>query len=257
MSSLIVYQGKMTAGTYMVDENLYVVFPSGIKDGALAYVLGTWTKDASGIVNSPLTMVGYPLKLITNKEFYIVKNGEYYHLKVDVSGDKINVILLNERDEPSSEPSTLSVLQLPVPLTLRARLSITDDGGLSFFPSLYSQRPSNYQAPWKQARSSRRSPRAQAHSRTSSLGSSATCSGAGGGGEWMYCLRSRTLRWFLTPSSAIPGTTRPASAPGRAATLRVTVLKIDQLKLSGETYKPYKGVRCGASGEGPGGKEDN
>ncbi|KAH9175084.1 hypothetical protein EDB89DRAFT_2066866 [Lactarius sanguifluus] len=110
MSSLIVYQGKMTAGTYMVDENLYVVFPSGIKDGALAYVLGTWTKDASGTVNAPLTMVGYPLKLITNKEFYIVKNGEYYHLKVDVSGDKINVILLNERDEPSSEPSTLSVV---------------------------------------------------------------------------------------------------------------------------------------------------
>ncbi|KAH9007780.1 hypothetical protein EDB83DRAFT_2532495 [Lactarius deliciosus] len=149
MSSLIVYQGKMTAGTYMVDENLYVVFPSGIKDGALAYVLGTWTKDASGTVNSPLTMVGYPLKLITNKEFYIVKNGEYYHLKVDVSGDKINVILLNERDEPSSEPSTLSVsrsritpstpqLQLQVPVTLRALLSITDYDGA--FEPLFTPR---------------------------------------------------------------------------------------------------------------------
>ncbi|KAH9052221.1 hypothetical protein EDB87DRAFT_1835985 [Lactarius vividus] len=62
MPSLIVYQGKMTAGTYMENENLYVVFPSGIADGALAYVLGTWTKDASGTKNSPLTMVGYPLQ---------------------------------------------------------------------------------------------------------------------------------------------------------------------------------------------------
>lgn len=105
----------MTAGSYMTDENLYIVFPSGIKDGALAYVLGTWTKDAAGTVNAPLTMVGYPLKEITQKEFYIVRNGEYYHLKVDITGDKLNVVLLNERDEPSSSPSTLSVVT-PVPL---------------------------------------------------------------------------------------------------------------------------------------------
>ncbi|KAH9049287.1 hypothetical protein EDB83DRAFT_2522828 [Lactarius deliciosus] len=137
MSSLIVYQGKMTAGTYMVDENLYVVFPSGIKDGALAYVLGTWTKDASGTVNSPLTMVGYPLKLITNKEFYIVKNGEYYHLKVDVSGDKINTGVSHSRITPWTPQ-----LQLQVPSTLRALLSITDYDGLSFPPSLY-YRPSS------------------------------------------------------------------------------------------------------------------
>ncbi|KAH9032148.1 hypothetical protein EDB85DRAFT_2145709 [Lactarius pseudohatsudake] len=113
--SLIVYQGKMTAGTYMENENLYIVFPSGIKDGALAYVLGTWTKDASGTENSPLTMVGYPLKLITETEFYIVRNGKYYHLKVEISGDKLNVVLLNERDEESSSKSTLSVVT-PVPL---------------------------------------------------------------------------------------------------------------------------------------------
>ncbi|KAH9029712.1 hypothetical protein EDB84DRAFT_223947 [Lactarius hengduanensis] len=112
--SLIVYQGKMTAGTYMVNENLYLVFPSGIKDGNIAYVLGTWTKDASGTVNAPLTMAGYPVKLITEKQFFIVRSGEYYHLKVDISGDKLNVVLLNERDEVSSSQSTLSVLT-PVP----------------------------------------------------------------------------------------------------------------------------------------------
>ncbi|KAH9029718.1 hypothetical protein EDB84DRAFT_1579090 [Lactarius hengduanensis] len=213
--SLIVYQGKMTAGTYMVNENLYLVFPSGIKDGNVAYVLGTWTKDASGTVNAPLTMAGYPVKLITEKQFFIVRSGEYYHLQVDISGDKLNVVLLNERDEVSSSQSTLTgtpdlllaltnsrtisgsyppispdlspvpalpderfpfhtyyntafptqkrspssrqtgtsrsrntpstpQLRLPVPLTLRALHSITDNGGLSFFPSLYSQRPSNY-----------------------------------------------------------------------------------------------------------------
>ncbi|KAH9052224.1 hypothetical protein EDB87DRAFT_1581886 [Lactarius vividus] len=108
MSSLIVYQGKMTAGTYMENENLYVVFPSGIADGALAYVLGTWTKDASGTKNSPLTM-----------------NGEYYHLKVDViSGDQITVLLLNERDEPSSSWSG----KAPPSLRVAALLSVLVSG---------------------------------------------------------------------------------------------------------------------------------
>ena len=101
----------------------------------------------------------------------------------------------------------------------------------------------------------------------------ATCSG----GEWMYTPARRTLRWSIAPSSAptASGDTRSASAPGRTATLRGTfassdahprparaaqisfalpagaplsALKIDQLKLSGETYKPYKGVRGRAMG---------
>ncbi|KAH8989373.1 hypothetical protein EDB86DRAFT_3081109 [Lactarius hatsudake] len=215
MSSLIVYQGKMTAGTYMVDENLYIVFPSGIKDGALAYVLGTWTKDASGTVNAPLTMVGYPLKLITEKEFYIVRNGQYYHLKVDISGDKLNVVLLNERDEPSSSPSTLTVLQLQVPVTLRALFSITDYDGA--FEPLFT-------------------------SRTTSLGdvvSLATRSGASGGGEWVYVPARRTLCWSLGTRELHlrDPRSRVGAGPDRDAT---SVLKID--KLGGETYKPYKGV---------------
>ncbi|KAH9032159.1 Mu homology domain-containing protein [Lactarius pseudohatsudake] len=104
----------------------------------------------------------------------------------------------------------------------------------------------------------------------------ATCSAASGGSEWMYVPARRTLRWSLASSaSAIPGAPRSASGPGRSATLRGTfasgeahprparaaqisfalpagallsALKIDQLKLSGETYKPYKGVRGRALG---------
>ena len=111
------------------------------------------------------------------------------------------------------------------------------------------------------------------------LGSGATgasSTGATGGGEWMYVLARRTLRWSLGSSaSTTSGTARSVSAPGRTATLRGTfssndahprparaaqisfalpagallsALKIDQLKLSGETYKPYKGMRGRALG---------
>lgn len=92
----------------------------------------------------------------------------------------------------------------------------------------------------------------------------------------MYVPARRTLRWSLAPStSTTPAAIRSASAPGRTATLRGTfassdahprparaaqisfalpagallsAMKIDQLKLSGETYKPYKGVRGRALG---------
>jgi AP-3 complex subunit mu len=104
----------------------------------------------------------------------------------------------------------------------------------------------------------------------------ATSTNATGGGEWMYVPARRTLCWSLVSSaSTTSGATRSVSAPGRTATLRGTftssdahprparaaqisfalpagtllsALKIDQLKLSAETYKPYKGMRGRALG---------
>ncbi|KAH9165427.1 clathrin adaptor mu subunit [Lactarius sanguifluus] len=162
---------------------------------------------------------------------------------------------------PALTAAAAAQLQVQVPFTLRTSLSITDHGGafeLSFTPragALEDVAVELY------------------------LGSSATgatCSGASGGSEWMYVPARRTLRWSLAPSaSTIPGAARSASGPGRTATLRGTfasgdvhprparaaqvsfalpagallsALKIDQLKLSGETYKPYKGVRGRALG---------
>lgn len=111
------------------------------------------------------------------------------------------------------------------------------------------------------------------------LGSGATgvtSTGATGGGEWTYLPARRTLRWSLTSSaSTTSGTARTVSAPGRTATLRGTfassdahprparaaqisfalpagallsAMKVDQVKLSGEAYKVYKGMRGRALG---------
>jgi AP-3 complex subunit mu len=89
--------------------------------------------------------------------------------------------------------------------------------------------------------------------------SSATCSAATGGGEWTYVPARRMLRWSLPPTTSgctvmLQGTFVSVDAhprPARAAQVSfglppgvlLSALKVDQLKLSGETYKPYKGVR--------------
>ncbi|KAI9456976.1 clathrin adaptor mu subunit [Lactarius psammicola] len=159
---------------------------------------------------------------------------------------------------PPLTAAAAAQLQVQVPFTLRTSLSITDHGGtfeLSFTPragALEDVAVELY------------------------LGSSATGATCSGGGEWLYVPARRTLRWSLAPSaSTTSGATRSASAGGRTATLRGTfssgnahprparaaqisfalpagallsALKIDQLKLSGETYKPYKGVRGRALG---------
>src|SRR6266853_2605736 len=94
--------------------------------------------------------------------------------------------------------------------------------------------------------------------------SSATCSAATGGGEWTYVPARRTLRWSLPPTTSgrtatLQGTFASADAhprPARAAQVSfalppgvlLSALKVDQLKLSGETSKPYKGVRGRAFG---------
>lgn len=111
MSSSIVFSGKMTDDGCMVDENLYVCFPQGIADRNIAYVLGTWTTtmvppDGKKV---PLTLVG-PCRFIAEKEFFIVQEGAYYRLKVNISDEKIDVRLVNVNDEPASKRSTLSKL---------------------------------------------------------------------------------------------------------------------------------------------------
>jgi AP-3 complex subunit mu len=98
--------------------------------------------------------------------------------------------------------------------------------------------------------------------------SSATCIQATGGSEWTYVPARHTLRWSLPPAAAaqssgrrgassattLQGTFVSADAhprPARAAQVSfalpagamLSALKVDQLKLRGETYKPYKGVR--------------
>jgi hypothetical protein len=112
MSSCVIYSGKMTVPNYMDDENLYIVFPSGLGDDNLASVLGTWTVNAEGTENAPLTMVNYPCEYITSTEFFIVKDDSYYRLRVKIASDtEIDVTMLNENDVVVSDgASTLTLL---------------------------------------------------------------------------------------------------------------------------------------------------
>ncbi|KAI0069170.1 clathrin adaptor mu subunit [Artomyces pyxidatus] len=93
--------------------------------------------------------------------------------------------------------------------------------------------------------------------------SSASCN-AGSGAEWSYIPSRRVLRWSipsLPPSSGrwtlqgsfITSTGRPRPSRSIQTTFSLSshlfsALKVDQLKLSGETYKPYKGVRGRSEG---------
>ena len=57
----------------------------------------------------PLTLVG-TCRFIAEKEFFIVKEGAYYCLKVNISGEKIDVLLVDKNDDLASKRSTLSKL---------------------------------------------------------------------------------------------------------------------------------------------------
>ena len=111
MSSSVVFSGKLDDNNHMHDENLYVCFPQGIAHGNVAYVLGTWTTTVVPPQGKkvPLTLVG-TCRFIAEKEFFIVKEGAYYRLKVNISGEKIDVLLVDKNDDLASKRSTLSKL---------------------------------------------------------------------------------------------------------------------------------------------------
>jgi AP-3 complex subunit mu len=169
---------------------------------------------------------------------------------------------------PALTAAAAAQLQVQVPFALRAALSVTDHGGLS--PSILSTPNMTKPQPLPGAFELTFSPRAAALDDVAVelyLGagaSGATCSAVTGGGEWTYVPAHRKLRWSLPPTASgrnatLRGTFTSTDAhprPARAAQVSfalpagamLSALKVDQLKLSGETYKPYKGVRARALG---------
>ncbi|TRM68515.1 Mu homology domain-containing protein [Schizophyllum amplum] len=91
----------------------------------------------------------------------------------------------------------------------------------------------------------------------STVGSS--LAGASHGASWMFDSRNHTLRWTIprvapaatyTIEGSFGSGTMQAPRPAHAVrttfaipTQTFSMLKVDQLKLTGEMYKPYKGVR--------------
>ncbi|GIJ84646.1 hypothetical protein Asppvi_003495 [Aspergillus pseudoviridinutans] len=61
-----VYHGKFSYAHYAKDENIWAVFPAGLRTGAPFYVMATFTKNAQGIENAPYQ--GLKPKLIVNHQ---------------------------------------------------------------------------------------------------------------------------------------------------------------------------------------------
>jgi len=103
----------------------------------------------------------------------------------------------------------------------------------------------------------------------SCMTSSGQWNGGGGGGvagdaSWAFDSKRKVLRWDIrnmpsSPSFNLRGSfTSSAEIPRPAHAIRIrfeihqhtfSVLKVDQLKLTGEAYNPYKGVRGRSVGD--------
>ncbi|KZT74521.1 clathrin adaptor, mu subunit [Daedalea quercina L-15889] len=155
--------------------------------------------------------------------------------------------LMEYRFSPTSA-STMN--QLAVPLSMRANVSIEEHGGtldLSFTSRLTSRTMEGVVV--------------ELYLGEGASGASCTASH---NASWSFEPRSLSLRWELksvAPSATytLRGTfASTAKTPRPARSFRVrfdimqhcfSALKIDQLKLTGELYKPYKGMRPRSSGD--------
>ncbi|EPQ59498.1 clathrin adaptor, mu subunit [Gloeophyllum trabeum ATCC 11539] len=154
-------------------------------------------------------------------------------------------ILMEYRFSPSSSnSSSLGVNQVPVPVMLKPSVVINENGGTIDLTAI-----------------SRLSTRAiEDFTVELYLGQGAGAPNfmVSGGGSWAFDPRTLVLRWEmanLPPSSShsLRGSwTSSIPNPRAARAFRVrfaiqqhtfSALKIDQLRLTGEAYKPYKGVR--------------
>lgn len=77
---MAVFMGKLNM-PYARNENFFLVFPEGLRNTGLCYVLSTFTTDARAVANRPLTSISPRIRMISELEFELKSDGstsEYY-----------------------------------------------------------------------------------------------------------------------------------------------------------------------------------
>ncbi|KZT26916.1 clathrin adaptor mu subunit [Neolentinus lepideus HHB14362 ss-1] len=214
------------------------------------------SSDVSGKINTNCKLSGTPDLLLTFTNSKLLTDCSF-HPCVRLprwSKDKClsfvppdgHFILQEYRYSPSStsHPSALGVNQVPIPIMLKPSVMVNETGGTIDVTV-----------------TSRLTTRAiEDFSLELYLGQGAGAPNfmVSAGGSWAFDPRSLILRWEMAtvPASSshtfrgswISSVPHPRSAHAFRTKFAIqghtfSALKIDQLRLSGETYKPYKGVR--------------
>ena len=108
-------------------DNMAVCFPKGIANGNVACLLWSWIDlDAPLLaVKPPFTLVG-TCRFIGETEFFVIsETARHRRLKVNISGENIDVIMFNEEDEAITIRCTLSRVDLTVSKGVQLKISLT------------------------------------------------------------------------------------------------------------------------------------
>ncbi|KAF8598639.1 hypothetical protein BDV93DRAFT_561145 [Ceratobasidium sp. AG-I] len=98
-----VYLGKLKFDTYSTNENFFLVFPEGLCEGGACYALSTFTFDAGGAQNRPITSISPRIRKIGSLKFEIKSDGstpEYYWFAGTVlnQGQKIDLEMRSPKE---------------------------------------------------------------------------------------------------------------------------------------------------------------
>lgn len=70
------YIGTLRYSTYASNENIYVIFPEGVRDKAIVYIFGTWTKSRLGTSKASIDVIK-PMSLDASNTAFTVDDGYY------------------------------------------------------------------------------------------------------------------------------------------------------------------------------------
>jgi len=96
-----VYIGKFNYSGHASDENIFLTFPAGMQMDAPCYIFTTFTKDAKGERNRPLTSIIRRLKLIKDQNMFQIEKDlspkEFYWFEgiVNDKGKTITLTMYN------------------------------------------------------------------------------------------------------------------------------------------------------------------
>lgn len=107
----VAYGGKLQYSLYAINENFVLAFPTGVFEGAPAWIFSTWTTSGDGIPKKPYDEIRSTVNFNSGLSFTL-EGPSYYRFDCAFTNSTQDVLGVTMRDPTAGVVATMTLTRL-------------------------------------------------------------------------------------------------------------------------------------------------